>query len=85
MSGVGENRESYQALQEAFAAYAKESYGEEYVLQDFVMVGYVVSLGDDNDDDRAEYVLATSSKADHIIQGLANQVNLFQSDDEPDD
>lgn len=85
MSGVGDQRETYQKLQEAFAAYAKESYGEEYVLQDFVMVGYVVCLSDDSNDDRAEYVLATSSKADHIIQGLANQVNLFQSDDEPED
>lgn len=82
MSGVGHQRETYEALRTAFEAYAKESYGEDYFLQDFVMVGYVVTMTPDPQDERAEYVLATSTQADHIIQGLAGQITLFQEPDE---
>lgn len=82
MSGVGSDKPTFQALMNAFEAHAKEIYGEDYMLQDFVMIGYVVTM--EPDDDRAEYLLATSSKADHIIAGLVHQVDLFQSD-EPED
>lgn len=85
MSGVGQDKPTYEALRKAFEAHAQEIYGNSYVLQDFVAIGYVVSLEDITDDDRAEYVLATSSKADHIITGLTQQVSLFGSDDEPED
>lgn len=77
MSGVGQNRETYQALTDAFSAYAKETYGDEYVLQDFVMIGYVVSMADDAPDDRAEYILATSTQTEHIITGLQHQISAF--------
>lgn len=83
MTGMGEDRAAYAALQEAFNAYAKETYGDEYVVQDFIMIGYVVSMEGDNQ--MAEYVMASSSCAPHIIEGLANQTTLFdpsQSDDE---
>jgi len=84
MSGVGEDKPTYETLRKAFEAHAQEIYGEEYVLQDFVAIGYVVCMTDTTNDDRAEYVLATSSKADHIINGLVHQVDLFGSD-EPED
>jgi hypothetical protein len=85
LSGVGQEKPTYEALRKAFEAHAQEVYGEGYVLQDFIAIGYVVSLEDITDDDRAEYVLATSSKADHIITGLTHQVALFGSDDAPED
>lgn len=86
MSGVGSEKPTYEPLRKALEAHAQEVYGEDYVLQDFVMVGYVVSLNPQADDDgRAEYVLATSSRADHIITGLTHQVNLFQSDESDED
>jgi hypothetical protein len=84
MSGVGQDKPTFESLRKAFEAHAQEVYGEEYVLQDFVMIGYVVCL-EQAEDDRAEYVLATSSKADHIITGLTHQVALFGSDEEPED
>lgn len=84
MSGVGVEKPTYEALRKAFEAHAQEVYGDAYVLQDFVMVGYVVALDPTDDDGRAEYILATSSRADHIITGLTHQVALFQQD-EPDE
>lgn len=83
MSGVGQDKPTFEALRKAFEAHAQEVYGEDYVLQDFVAIGYVVCLAD-NDDERAEYILATSTQADHIITGLTHQVSLFQSDDPED-
>jgi hypothetical protein len=83
MSGIGDNRDTYQALQDAFQAYAKETYGDEYVVQDFVMIGYVVSM--EGDTEQAEYVMATSSCAPHIIEGLVHQTVLFDPSNSSDD
>lgn len=86
MSGIGHNRETYDALVRAAEAYAQETYGDDYVLQDFVMLGYVVSMTDSNTN-RFEYVMASSSCAPHIIEGLISQTSLFDfgAKDEEDD
>lgn len=75
MSGVGSQHPSWETLRQAFEKHAKEAYGEEYVLQDFVAIGYVVSMEDD--DERAEYLLATSTQVEHVILGLTGQIKLF--------
>lgn len=80
MSGIGETHPTWQALRQAFEAHAKEAYGDEYVLQDFVMIGYVISMEDDSDE--AEYVMATSSQIPHIVEGLVAQCELFQGTDD---
>lgn len=79
MSGIGANRPTYDLMREAIEAYARETYGEEYVLQDFVMLGFVVSM-EINDTDKYEYVMASSTEAPHIIEGLIDQSHLFRHD-----
>lgn len=80
MSGIGSSRESYAAMVQAIEAYAKETYGDEYVLQDFAMVGFVVSMSDDTE--KYEYLMASSTHAPHIIEGLIDQTHLFRENDE---
>ena len=58
MSGLGSHLQTYAALREAIEAHAREAYGEEYVLQDFVMIGFVVSMSPD-DIDKFEYLMAS--------------------------
>lgn len=77
MSGIGENYPTYEPLRKALEAHAKELYGDEYVLQDFVAIAYVVSMGDDAPEELAEYVLVTSTRVNHIIEGLLAQSKLF--------
>lgn len=84
MSGLGSHLQTYAALREAIEAHAREAYGEEYVLQDFVMIGFVVSMSPD-DIDKFEYLMATSSNAPHIIEGLIDQSNLFQEGHDEED
>ena len=80
MSGIGENHPTWTALRQAFEAHAKEAYGDEYVLQDFVMIGYVISMEEDSDG--AEYIMATSTQIPHIVEGLVAQTDLFQGTDD---
>lgn len=77
MSGMGSNFPSYQPMRDAIEAHAREVYGEQYVLQDFVLVGFVVSMETD-DVDKFEYIMASSSNAPHIIEGLTDQIHLFR-------
>lgn len=83
MSGIGENYPTFEPLRKAFEAHAQELYGPEYMVQDFIMVGYVVTM--DPDDERAEYVLTTSTHAEHIIEGLGGRLPMFASDHDHDD
>lgn len=80
MSGIGKQHPTYEPLRQALENHAKEAYGDEYVLQDFVMIGYVVSM-EDTDEDRAEYIMATSTGTNHIVDGLVAQVHLFNGED----
>lgn len=80
MSGIGSDESTWEAVRQALEAHAKEVYGEDYVLQDFVCLGYVVSMGEDSQEE-SEYVLVTSTKADHIIDGLVAQVHIFNSNE----
>jgi hypothetical protein len=83
MAGIGSERSTYEAMQKAIEAYARETYGEEYVLQDFIMLGFVVSM-EPEDVDKYEYIMASSSQAPHIIEGLIDQSHLFREHDEED-
>ncbi len=81
MSGIGSHKaESYQKLQDALQDHAREVYGEQYLLQDFVMLGFVVSMTP-GDEDKYEYIMATSSYAPHVIDGMVDQVKLFREND----
>ena len=70
MSGVGEKShpEEWEALRVAAQAYSQAVYGEDHVLQDFVLVNFVVSMGEDTD--YSEYAVASSSDAIHVNEGL---------------
>lgn len=83
MSGIGAKYPTYEPLRQALEAHAKEAYGDEYVLQDFVIVGYVVSM-EDTVDDRCEYIMATSTGVSHIVDGLLAQSHLFRESDDED-
>ena len=78
MSGVGEERETYPALLAAIQAYGRETYGSDYVVQDFVLIGFALSMGDDTDE--SEYLMASSTQAPHIVDGLVSQVSLFSGE-----
>lgn len=82
-SAIGKEHPTYEGLRQSFEAHAKEAYGDEYVLQDFVMIGYVVSMDDDGEG-RDEYLMATSTGVNHIIDGLLAQVALFKEGPEED-
>lgn len=85
MSGVGEDHSTYQPLREALRAHAKETYGDEYEVQDFVIEAFVVNLEDS--DKPPEYLLVTSTQADHVILGLAEFIrhHTLNSTDEDDE
>jgi hypothetical protein len=80
MSGIGKQYPTYEPLRRAFEAHAKEAYGEDYVLADFVMIGYVIDMSE-SESDRAEYIMATSTGLNHIVDGLVAQVSLFAPND----
>lgn len=84
MSGIGSDRPAHEPMMRAIEAYAKETYGDDYVLQDFVMLGFVVSMNDASE--KYEYIMASSTQAPHIIEGLLSQSHLFEkSYNEEDD
>lgn len=82
-AGVGANQPTWQAVQDALEAHGKAVWGDEYVMQDFVAIGYVVSM--ENDSDRAEYFMVSSTGVPHIVNGLIGQINMFDDADEPGD
>lgn len=75
--GIGEEKPTWEAVRKALDAHAKELYGDDYVLQDFVTIGYVVSMGVDTNEEVAEYMLVTTTRTNHIIDGLVQQIELF--------
>lgn len=87
MSGAGSQHDSYEPLQKALEAHAKEASGaESYVLGDWVLIGYVVNLEQsESENEGGEYIMASSSKAPHIVEGLLSQIHLFQHNSDDDD
>lgn len=81
MAGLGSGFPTYGPLRDALEAHAREVYGDEYILQDFVLLGFVVSMNP-SDTDKFEYIMATSSDAPHITDGLLDQVSLFRENDD---
>jgi len=87
MSGSGSNHPTWEPLRKAFEAHAKESAGGDgYALVDWVMIGYVVDLEKSEDESEGgEYVMASSSNAPHIVEGILGQINLFRAGHDDDD
>ena len=69
-SGIGENDhpKEWAALRDALQAYGAVVYGPEYICHEFVAVGFVVSMAGDSE--YSEYLMATSSAALHVNEGL---------------
>lgn len=87
MSGAGsQHQESYDKLQKALEEHAKAASGaESYALVDWVVIGFVMNLEQEGDSEGGEYIMASSSKAPHIVEGLLAQIHLFQTAGDDDD
>ena len=87
MSGAGQQHPTWEALRKALDAHAKEaSGGDSYALVDWVVIGYVVDLDkNEQESEGGEYIMASSSMAPHIVEGILNQAHLFQHSGEDDD
>lgn len=83
-AGIGSQYPTWEPLRQALEAHTKEAYGEQYVVQDFVAIAYVISLADDEQSEGSEYILATSTSTNHIVDGLLDQVKLFQESPDND-
>lgn len=81
MSGVGSRYPTYEPLRQAIEAHGREVYGENYVLADFVMIAYVVDMGEEESEE-SEYIMATSTGVSHIVDGLLAQSQLFRESDD---
>lgn len=83
MSGMGSDFPTYEPLRQALEQHAKDVYGDQYVVADFVMLAYVVPM--DHENESSEYIMVTSTQTSHIIEGLVGQVKLFRTDPHNDD
>jgi hypothetical protein len=70
MSGIGEDSHppEWEALRAAAQAYSQAVYDSGHVLQDFVLIGFVVSM--EEEVEYSEYTIASSSQALHVNEGL---------------
>jgi len=84
MSTLGGDHPTYEPLRQAFEAHAKSVWGDDYVLVDFAMIGFVMSM-ESEESANGEYVMAASTNYPHIIAGLIQQTALFQGSDSDDD
>ena len=87
MSGAGAQHPTWEPMRKAIEAHAKlASGGDSYVLGDFVLIGYVIDLDKTEEaSEGGEYIMATSSQAPHIVEGLVSQMGLFHGGGSDDD
>lgn len=84
MSGIGEDHhpEEWAALRDAAQAYGVAVYGPDYMCHEFVFTGFMVTMAEENE--VSEYVMATSSSALHVNEGLMRRglsMLLFPQED----
>lgn len=84
MSGVGSEHPTFEPLRQALEAHVQAVSSDSHVMGDFIILAHIIDLCEGADPDAGEYILASSTQAPHVIDGLLSQIHRF-SNGMPDD